>query len=67
MASVIQMANGNWRALVRRVGHKTRCKTFPTNREATAWGRMIEAGLDKLDKNGRAAGDDMTAGELIRQ
>lgn len=67
MASVIQTASGNWRALVRRVGHKTRCKTFPTHKEATAWGRMIEAGLDKLDKDGREAGDDMTTAELIRQ
>jgi len=37
MASIIQIG-GNWRAQVRRKGHKTITKTFPTKKGAEAWG-----------------------------
>lgn len=67
MASVIQMPNGKWRTLVRKKGHKFRCKTFETYKEANAWGRMIEAGIDKLDKETRVAGDDMTVRAMLTQ
>ena len=45
MASIIQMPNGKWRALIRRHGHKPVCKTFPKKAPAEAWARRIEADL----------------------
>lgn len=46
MASILQMPNGNWRALVRNaqhLGHKPECKTFRTRAQAVAWAREREA------------------------
>lgn len=36
-----------WRAVVRRVGYKTRSKIFPTKRQADAWARAIENEIDQ--------------------
>ena len=46
MASVIQV-NGKWRALVRRKGHKAKCKTFATKSAADAWARARESEIDR--------------------
>jgi integrase len=35
-----------WRALVRRTGHKAKCKTFTTKAQAEAWARKIESDID---------------------
>lgn len=45
MASILEV-NGKWRALVRRAGHKSQCKTYPTKAAAVAWARKVEAGID---------------------
>lgn len=45
MASVTQV-NGKWRALVRRKGHKSQCKTFRTKAQAEGWARQREDELD---------------------
>lgn len=45
MASILQLGP-KWRALVRRKGHKSICKTFPTKAAAEAWARKIETQLD---------------------
>jgi len=45
MASIIQI-KGKWRALVRRAGRKSICKTHPTKAAAVAWARKIEAAID---------------------
>lgn len=45
MASVIQV-NGKWRALIRRKGFKSQCKTFRTKAQAQAWAREIEGAMD---------------------
>ena len=45
MASVTQV-NGKWRALVRRKGHKSQCKTFRTKAPADRWARAREDELD---------------------
>lgn len=45
MASVSKI-NGKWRALVRRTGHKSQCKTFDTKAKADTWARQREADLD---------------------
>jgi integrase len=46
MASITKIGT-SWRVLVRRKGHKARCKTFPVKAQAEAWGRQIEADLDR--------------------
>mgnify|MGYP000290529765 CR=1 FL=1 len=45
MASVTKV-NGKWRALVRRKGHRSQCKTFLTKARADLWAREREAELD---------------------
>jgi integrase len=49
---VIQVANIKkiglkWRALVRKAGHKAKCKTFKTKAEAEAWARKIESDIEQ--------------------
>lgn len=45
MASILKLGPG-WRALIRRKGHKSICKTLPTKAAAEAWARMVEADID---------------------
>ena len=45
VASVIQVG-GKWRALVRRKGFKTQCRTFPVKAQALAWARQVESDMD---------------------
>jgi integrase len=46
MASIIKVGE-NWRALIRRKGHPSYCKTFRTKAQADAWARQIEADIDR--------------------
>lgn len=46
MAS-IALIRGKWRALVRRKGRKSICKTLPTKAAAEKWARGIEAQIDQ--------------------
>ena len=46
MASIIKIGD-KWRALVRRKGHKPKCKTFAVKARAEAWARQVEADLDR--------------------
>ena len=46
MASIVKVGN-NWRALVRRKGHRVYCKTLRTKTQAEAWARAIEADIDR--------------------
>lgn len=61
MASIIQI-NGRWRALIRRAGRKSICKTHTTKAAAVAWARGIEAQLDLGAEVAEAA---VTVGDLI--
>jgi integrase len=61
MASILQV-KGKWRALIRRAGHKSICKTHPTKAAAAAWARAIEARLDAGREVEQAA---VTVGDLI--
>lgn len=45
MASILKLGP-RWRALIRRKGHKSICKTHPTKAAAEAWARRVEADLD---------------------
>jgi integrase len=42
----VTLVNGKWRALIRRKGHKSQCKTFRVKAQADAWARQREAELD---------------------
>lgn len=46
MASIIKVGE-KWRALIRRKGHPSYCKTFSTKVQAAAWARKIETGMDQ--------------------
>lgn len=46
MASIVEV-KGKWRALVRRKGHPSYCKTFPTKTQAEKWARAVEADIDR--------------------
>lgn len=46
MASIIKVGE-KWRALIRRKGHPSYCKTFTTKVQAAAWARKIESGMDQ--------------------
>lgn len=45
MASITKIGK-RWRALVRRKGHPSQCKTFDVKAKAEAWGRQIESSMD---------------------
>jgi integrase len=62
MASIIRRGDG-WRALVRRKGHKSICKTFHTKAQAEVWARKIEAEFDRA-RTPTASG--LTIGQLIQ-
>ena len=63
MASILQIG-GRWRALIRRKGHPSACKTFDSKREAEAWARKIETGIDAGTP---VASDDLTVAELLTE
>jgi integrase len=45
VASILKVG-AKWRALIRRKGHKSICKTFPTKAAAEQWARKIEGQID---------------------
>lgn len=61
MASILPLG-AKWRALVRRKGHKSICKTFPTKAAAEVWARKIEG---QLDQGKPIEQDDITIGKLV--
>lgn len=64
MSSVLPI-NGRWRAQVRRAGQKSISKTFDTKKEADAWARRVEAGLD--EERPRLVAEEMTVEQLVTQ
>jgi integrase len=62
MASIQQIGK-RWRALVRRKGYKPLCSTFDTRREAEAWARQVEAGIDA----GKAPADTQALGRILSE
>lgn len=46
MASIIKIGE-SWRALIRRKGHPSYCRTFRTKAQAEAWARQVEADIDR--------------------
>lgn len=61
MASITRVGE-RWRAQVRRAGHKSAAKTFDTRKEAEAWARKVETGIDAGKP---VVSADMTVAELL--
>lgn len=47
MASIYEYKLGNWRAVVRRRGYKTRSQIFPNKKLAEIWARDLESKMDQ--------------------
>lgn len=43
--ATLQNRDGRWRAIVRRKGHPTQTRTFPTKTAAKAWGDRMDREL----------------------
>lgn len=54
MASILKIGN-SWRAQVRLRGMPSQAKTFPTQRQAQAWARAVEAGHSQQQSNATMA------------
>ncbi|MBN8791685.1 MAG: site-specific integrase [Stenotrophomonas nitritireducens] len=63
--ATFQTREGRTRAIVRRKGHPTRSKTFPTKTAAKAWADRIEREMADLEARGGTPGEDITIGGLI--
>lgn len=64
MAS-IRKRNGSWVADIRRAGHKSVSKSFPTKSLASEWARKIETGMDASYYRDERSLNSITFGELI--
>lgn len=62
MASIVQVGE-RWRAQIRRKGYPSQARTFDTKKEAEAWARKVEHGIDTGQT--RADLEDMTVGDLV--
>lgn len=49
MATIIKLPSGNWRAQVRKSGHRPIGKTFPKKAEARAWAEAMEGNRANID------------------
>lgn len=63
MASIIRV-KGNWRAQVRRRGHATQTRTFPTKILAQQWARQLETEID-AGRAMPAKASRQTVGDLV--
>ncbi|HEL4189494.1 TPA: site-specific integrase [Stenotrophomonas maltophilia] len=63
--ATLQPRNGRWRAIVRRKGHATQSKTFPTKTAAKTWADRIERELADYEARGGTPGEDLTINQLI--
>lgn len=64
MASIL-FVNGKWRAQVRRAGQKSIAKSFLAKKDAEAWARRIESGLDEARP--ALIAEDLTVAQLVDQ
>lgn len=63
--ATLQNRDGRWRAIVRRKGHPTKTRTFPTKTAAKAWGDRMDRELADHEARGGTPGEETTIGELI--
>lgn len=60
-----QQRSGSWRAIVRRKGHKTQTRTFPTKSAAKVWAERTEREMADMEARGGHPDEDLTVGQLI--
>lgn len=60
-----QQRAGSWRAIVRRKGHATQTRTFPTKSAAKVWAERTERELADIEARGGNTAHDATIAELI--
>ncbi|MCR9070419.1 MAG: Arm DNA-binding domain-containing protein [Alphaproteobacteria bacterium] len=65
--ATIRRHGANWQARVRKTGYKQQTKTFRTKRDAEAWAREMEAGLDKGIVRDRGAIIGKTLRDLLQR
>ncbi|OWY31688.1 tyrosine-type recombinase/integrase [Herbaspirillum aquaticum] len=53
MAHISRLPSGNWRALVRRKGHKSKSQTFTLKRDALQWAMAIESQAEHIAAYGK--------------
>ncbi len=58
--ATLQSRNGKWRAIVRRKGHTTQSRTFPTKTAAKTWADRIEREMADMDARGGTPGESTT-------
>lgn len=63
--ATLQSRNGRWRAIVRRKGHDTQSRTFPTKTAAKTWSDRIERELADYEARGGTPGENLTIEQLI--
>lgn len=63
--ATLQNRDGRWRAIVRRKGHPTQTRTFPTKTAAKARGDRMDHELADHEARGGTPGEEITIGELI--
>jgi integrase len=70
VASILKIGE-KWRALVRRKGYKTQCRTFRVKAEAERWAREVEAKMDAgaelADPRGLTVGQVVDAYRRLRE
>ena len=42
LATFVKTPSGKWKAVIRKLGWPTKCKTFRLKRDATDWARRVE-------------------------
>lgn len=65
MATIREMASGNWQAIIRRRGIKPVFQTFGTKTEATRWARHAESEIDRGAYLDRTEAERTTVAALI--
>lgn len=68
MASITQV-NGKWRALIRRKGHPSYCKTFTTKTQAVKWAKAVEDEIEagSTPKAEVVVGKKLLVSEVIQE
>jgi integrase len=63
----IRQLKGSWVAAIRRKGHKSISKSFPTKGRAVEWARGVEAQMDARQFKDARGLSDITFGQLIER
>jgi integrase len=65
MPTILKRGPYQWQAKIRRKGHPTQSKTFPSKAEAQAWTRELESEMDRNVFNSRAEAERTTLKEAL--